>query len=93
MATRFFSFFFLRRILCFSSRAGSAFFAKAERLATSFVNALIQWLCFVLQLFSAPMEQILQRLQAFGEFEVGECSIFLFRRSGYVVIDFDLACS
>lgn len=47
-----------------------------------------QWLCFfrfsffdcVLQVFSAPMGQIFDRLQAFGEFEVGEykilCSLF-----------------
>jgi len=42
-------------------------------LATSFVNVLIDWLCFVLQVFSGPMEQILRRLQAFGEFEVSEC--------------------
>ncbi|PNX73532.1 inositol hexakisphosphate and diphosphoinositol-pentakisphosphate kinase 1-like protein [Trifolium pratense] len=37
---------------------------------------------------SAPMEQILQRLQAFGEFEVSVYDQFCF-----IIIDLDLTCT
>ncbi|CAJ1827892.1 unnamed protein product [Sphenostylis stenocarpa] len=55
--------FFLRVLVLLSSW-------KRTHSQRVFVNVLIQWLCLVSKVFSAPMEQILQRLQAFGEFEV-----------------------
>lgn len=47
--------------------------------ASVFLSSLLDW---ILQVFSAPMGQIFDRLQAFGEFEVGErvcvCSVLVF---------------
>lgn len=47
--------------------------------ASVFLSSLLDW---ILQVFSAPMGQIFDRLQAFGEFEVSErvcvCSVLIF---------------
>lgn len=75
-------------------QAGFAFSVKGGRQATSFRECFDLVALFWMQVFSAPMEQILQRLQAFGEFEVVECSIFFFFRSfGYRMIDLEFTSS
>jgi hypothetical protein len=49
---------------------------------------IFRYSVFLLQVSSAPMEQILQRLQAFGEFEVSVYVQFCF-----IIFDLDLTCA
>lgn len=68
-------FLFFCVFLCFGKRrflrCGEFELGRMRVIPCLCFSVLIFWILF-LQVFSAPMGQIFDRLQAFGEFEVGE---------------------